>query len=272
VGERMKGKVVVVVGAGSIGEGWGNGKAASVLYAREGAKVFACDMNLKAAETTRDLIRAEGNVCQAYQCDATDVEQVEKMVAECVRQFGAIHVLHNNIGISEMGGPVELSEDVWDRVMNVNLKSFFFTCKHCLPVIEKNPRDEDGQRGAVVNIASIAGIRWSGVSYISYSTSKGALIPFTRSVALEYASRGIRANCVLPGLMNTPMVHQAHVVSSYAESPEAMRAKRDAQCPTGKMGDAWDTAHAALFLASNEAKYVNGTQIIVDGGLTAAFA
>jgi NAD(P)-dependent dehydrogenase (short-subunit alcohol dehydrogenase family) len=261
MGARLKDKVALVTGAGSVGPGWGNGKAAAVLFAREGAKVLAADIKLAAAEETRRIIEGEGGVCQAVACDVAKADQVAAMVHACLAAFGRIDVLHNNVGIVEVGGPVEASEESWDRVNDVNLKSMFLTCKHVLPQMER----QGG--GAIVNIASIAGIRWTGVPYVSYSTTKAAVIQFTRVVALQYARKGIRANSILPGLMNTPMVH-ASLVEAYGENTEAMVRKRDEQCPTGRMGDAWDVAYAALYLASDEAKYVTGTELVVDGGLT----
>ncbi|WP_322096714.1 SDR family oxidoreductase [Pelagibius sp.] len=263
---RLAGKVAMVVGAGSSGPGWGNGKAAAVLFAREGAKLFCIDINLGAAEETVAIIRGEGGEATAHQADVSDAAAVEAMVMRCLEVYGRIDVLENNVGILEVGGPVETSEAGWDRVMAVNLKSMFLTCKHVLPVMER----QGG--GVIVNIASIAGIRDTGVPYISYSTSKGAVVPFTRSVALQYARKGIRANAILPGLMNTPMIVEP-LKDAYAEGDvEEMVRRRDAQCPTGKMGDAWDVAYAALFLASEESKYVTGTELIVDGGITAKFA
>ena len=263
---RLAGKVAMVVGAGSSGPGWGNGKAAAVLFAREGAKLFCIDINLAAAEETAAIIRGEGGDATPHRADVSDAAAVEAMVARCLAVYGRIDVLENNVGILEVGGPVETSEAGWDRVMAVNLKSMFLTCKHVLPVMERRGG------GVIVNIASIAGIRDTGVPYISYSTSKGAVVPFTRSVALQYARKGIRANAILPGLLNTPMIVEP-LKDAYAEGDvEEMVRLRDAQCPTGKMGDAWDVAYAALFLASEESKYVTGTELIVDGGITAKFA
>jgi len=261
MGERLKNKVALVMGAGSIGPGWGNGKAAAVLFAREGAKVFACDINPMAVEETRRVVREEGGVCEAHVGDVSNAAQVAGMVDACVKAFGRIDVLHNNVGIVEVGGPVETSEASWDRVNDVNLKSMFLTCKYVLPHMERRGS------GAIVNIASIAGIRWTGVPYISYAATKAAAIQFTRVIALQYARKGIRANSILPGLMNTPMVHAA-LVGAYGQTADDMVAKRDQQCPMGRMGDAWDVAYAALFLASDEAKYITGTELVVDGGLT----
>jgi NAD(P)-dependent dehydrogenase (short-subunit alcohol dehydrogenase family) len=232
-----------------------------VLFAREGAKVLAADLRLAAALETKGIIEGEGGVCEAVACDVSKAKEVAAMVEACMKAFGRIDVLHNNVGIVEVGGPVETSEESWDRVNDVNLKSMFLTCKEALPHMERQGK------GAIVNIASISGIRWTGVPYVSYSATKAAVIHFTRVVALQYARAGIRANSILPGLMNTPMVH-ASLIGAYGANAEEMVRKRDAQCPMGRMGDAWDVAYAALFLASDEAKYITGTELIVDGGLT----
>jgi NAD(P)-dependent dehydrogenase (short-subunit alcohol dehydrogenase family) len=270
---RLSGKVALVTGAGSSGPGWGNGKAAAVLFAREGARIMAADVNEAAARETATLVQAEGGEAAAMACDVSRADQVQALVAETVRRFGRLDILHNNVGIAVTGGPVALAEAEWDRVSAVNLKSMFLTCKYALPVMDAQAPNAHGLRGAIVNIASIAGIRWTGVSYISYATTKGAVLPFTRSVALEYAKRGIRANCILPGLMDTPMVRGAAIAGAYAKGDiDEMVRLRNAQCPTGKMGDAWDVAHAALYLASDEAKYVTGAELVVDGGLTCRIA
>lgn len=260
---RLQDKVALVAGAGSIGPGWGNGKATAVVFAREGAKVLAADINLAAARETKAIVDGEGGVCEALACDVSQGDQVAAMVADCIARFGRLDILHNNVGIVELGGPVEASEEGWDRVTAVNLKSMFLTCKYAIPQMQRQGK------GAIVNIASIAGIRWLGVPYISYSATKAAIIQFTRSVALQHARDGIRANSILPGLMNTPMVH-ASIVEAYGNTADDMVKKRDAQCPMGHMGEAWDVAYAALFLASDEAKYITGTELVVDGGLTAA--
>ena len=262
MGDRLKDKIAVVTGAGSVGPGWGNGKAAAVLFAREGARVFAVDVNLGAAQETLAIVEREGGECTAYQTAVSRSEEIEGMVESCVATYGRVDILHNNVGIVEVGGCVETSEESWDRVMDVNLKSMFLTCKHILPHMEH----QGG--GAIVNISSIASIRWLGVPYISYSASKGAVNQLTQSIALQYAAKNIRANAILPGLMNTPMVATS-LAEFYAEGDvEKMVEVRDRTCPMGKMGDAWDVAYAALFLASDEAKYITGAQLVVDGGLT----
>ena len=200
--DRVKGKVAIVTGAGSVGPGWGNGKAAAVLYAREGAKVFLVDYNPDAASETKGIIEQEGGECTAFEADVTDSEAVERMAEACIESYGRIDILHNNVGIIEVGGPVEISEENWDRLMAVNVKGAFLTCKFCIPHMER----QGG--GAIVNISSIAGIRYTGYPSVSYNASKGAINQFTQNIAMQYAQKGIRANCVLPGLMNTPFITQ----------------------------------------------------------------
>lgn len=263
---RLQDKVALVTGAGSSGPGWGNGKAAAVLFAREGAKVFAVDINAEAAEETRALIEAEGGEATAHAADVSEAAQVAALVGRCRETYGRVDVLHNNVGIVAVGGPVETSEADWDRVHAVNLKSMFLTCKHVLPLMEA----QGG--GAIVNISSVAGIRWSGIPYIAYSSSKGAVLQFTRAVALQYAAKGIRANTILPGLMNTPMIVEPLKDAYAGGDVEKMIELRDAQCPMGHMGDAWDVARAALFLASDEARYITGAHLVVDGGLSCKFS
>ena len=260
--DRLKEKVALVSGAGSSGPGWGNGKATAVLFAREGARVLAADINLDAAVETKRIIEGEGGVCEAVAGNVSLAHNVAAMVDACIAAFGRIDVLHNNVGIVEVGGPVETTEDSWDRVNDVNLKSMFLTCRQVLPHMTRQGK------GAIVNIASVSGIRWLGVPYISYAATKAAVIQFTRVIALQYARSGIRANSILPGMMDTPMVHAACVIAAYGGSAEEMVRRRDEQCPMGRMGDAWDVAYAALFLASDEAKYITGTELVVDGGLT----
>lgn len=263
---RLDGKAAIVTGAGSIGPGWGNGKATAALFAREGARVLCADINAAAAEETAAIIREEGGEAVALACDVSDSAQVKAMVEACRDAFGGLDVLHNNVGILGMGGPVEHSEEDWDRVYDVNVKSMFLTCKHALPVMEA------GGKGAIVNIASISGITWLGVPYLSYSTTKAAVIQLTRMVAYQYAPKQIRCNAILPGLMKTPMVEKG-LAEFYADGDvDEMIRIRDAQCPMGHMGDAWDVAYAALFLASDEAKYVTGAALVVDGGVTLASA
>jgi NAD(P)-dependent dehydrogenase (short-subunit alcohol dehydrogenase family) len=261
MGDRLKGKVAIVTGAGSIGPGVGNGKASAIVYAREGARVMLVDLNLKAAEETKRLIDKEGGDCIVFKADVTKASDCQAMVDQCIQTFGRIDILHNNVGIVEPGGPVEVSEESWDRVMNVNLKSIFLTCKYVLPHMEKQ------KYGSIVNISSIAGIIVPYPS-VSYTASKAGVIALTRDIAIQYAKKGIRANSILPGLLNTPMV-VASLTQSYGGDAAEMIKRRDAKCPTGKQGEAWDVAYAALFLASDEAKYITATTLVVDGGITA---
>lgn len=259
--DRLKGKVAMVVGAGSIGPGWGNGKATAVTFAREGAQVFCVDRNGAAAEETAKIITGEGGKATAFTADVSRSAAIDAMVAACLKAYGRIDVLDNNVGIAEMGSVVDVTEESWDRVFSVNLKSAYFAMKHVIPVMMK----QGG--GSIINISSIASIRHMG---ISYGTSKAAMNQMTRTTAIEFARHHVRVNAILPGLMKTPMVeHSAGLAASYANGDvEAMWRARDAQVPMGHMGDAFDVAHAALFLASDESKYVTGIELVVDGGIT----
>ena len=262
MGNRLNDKVAIVTGAGSAGPGWGTGKAVAVLFAREGAKVLAVDIDPGAAEDTRRVIAEEGGTCVTFRADVSEDADVKAMVERCVGTFGRVDVLHNNVGILEVGGAVETTEESWDRVNAVNLKSMFLTCRHVLPLMV----DQGG--GAIVNISSIAGIRYLGVPYIAYAATKAAVIQFTKSVALEYADRNVRANVILPGHVDTPMA-RASLAEAYAGGDvEKMIEVRNAQCPMKRMGDAWDVARAALFLASDEARFITGAELVVDGGLS----
>lgn len=265
---RLADKVALVVGAGSIGPGWGNGKAAAVLFAREGARVVCADINEAAAEETRSIIESEGGNAISVKCDVTKSTEVEAMVARAVDAYGTINILDNNVGIAEVGGVVELPEDEWDRVNAINLKSVFLAMKYVIPVMQK------AGGGSIVNISSIASIRYTGVPYATYYATKAAVNHLTRTTAVQYAREHIRVNAVLPGLMKTPMVEKAAgLAEAYAEGDvEEMWRVRDAQVPMGHMGDAWDVAHAALFLASDEAKYVTGIEMVVDGGITLKYS
>ncbi len=257
------GRTAIVVGAGSSAPGWGIGKATAVLYARAGASVLACDLDAAAAEETARLIRSEGGVAEAFVADIGDSTQVEALVDACIDRFGAVDVLQNNAGVVTLGGVAELTESKWDTTHAINARGFFLTIKHVLPHMLR----QGG--GAIVNVSSVASIRWTGLSYVAYATSKAAVNQLTQSVALEYAAHGIRCNAVLPGLIDTPLLQTA-LAAAYEGDLEAARAERDARCPTGKTGDAWDVANASLYLASDESSYVNGHLLVVDGGLTCA--
>ena len=260
---RLDGKVALVTGCGTAGEGWGNGKATAVLLARQGAHVYGCDLDLLAAQATRDLIRNEGGVAEVQASDVTRAADVQKLVADCVAQFGRVDILINNVGRSEPGDPVTMTEDVWDEQMAVNLKSAFLMCKHVIPLMEQ----QGG--GSIVNISSIAGLRYVGKPQVAYAASKAALMQMTQTTAVIYAPKMIRLNSVVPGLMFTPLV--SRLANKYAQGDfEGFVATRHKQVPMGHMGDAWDVAHAVLFLAADESKYITGQQIVVDGGIVGA--
>ncbi|TBN38333.1 SDR family oxidoreductase [Paracoccus subflavus] len=261
MGDRLKDKVVFVTGAGSVGPGWGNGKAAAVQFAREGARVFALDINREAAEETAEIIRSEGGTVEADVCDVSQADAVKASVARAMEAFGRIDVLHNNVGIIDPGGPEDLTEEQWDRLMAINVKSLYLTCREVLPIMTAQGK------GSIINISSIASTHSLGYSCISYSASKGAVNAFTRDIALNYAPKGIRCNTILPGLMNTPLIHKGNVTGVYG-STEAMVAARDALVPLGHMGDGWDVAHAAVFLASDESRFITGIELVLDGGIT----
>lgn len=263
---RLAGRAALVLGAGSAAPGWGNGKAIAALFAREGARVFAVDRNLAAAEETVAIIRSEGGAAAAHAADVTRGEAVAGAVAACLAAYDGLDVLVNNVGGSAPGGPVEMDEAVWDRQMDTNLRYVYLACKHALPEMERRGG------GAVVNIASIAGLRHIGHDLAAYAASKAGLIQFTRVTAVSYAARGVRLNTVVPGLMHTPLVEHRLAGERGGGDAEALVAARRRQPPMRRMGDAWDVAHAALFLACDESKYVTGTEIVVDGGLMATSA
>jgi len=258
---RLQGKAALVFGAGSVAKGTGNGKATAIAFAREGARVFAVDINPDAARETADEIEREGGVCTVGVADVTVDASVKAAVDACVERFGRIDILHNNVGMAYLGGPVEMTEADWDRSIDLNLKSLFLTCKHVLPVMEA----QGG--GSIINISSIASLRWLGTAYISYSAAKAGVNQFTQAIALQYARKGIRANAILPGMMDTPTARVA-LNATFDSEAELVRTRNEA-CPTGRMGDAWDIAWASVFLASDEAKYITGVALPVDGGMTA---
>jgi NAD(P)-dependent dehydrogenase (short-subunit alcohol dehydrogenase family) len=260
---RLDGKVAIVTGAGSIGSGWGNGKACAVLYARQGARVLLVDRSPDAVEETRRLIASEGGTCDAVVADVSTAEGVDHYVGACVERFGGVDVLHNNVGIGVVGALVDAEEKHWDLVFRVNVKSMFLACRRVVPIMEGRGG------GSIVNISSVASLRWTGVPYASYAASKAAVNQLTQSVALEHAARGIRCNVVVVGYMDTPTVYAGQAADGDDEARRRLAEERAAACPMGHMGDAWDVAHASLFLASDESRYVTGSQLVVDGGLSA---
>jgi NAD(P)-dependent dehydrogenase (short-subunit alcohol dehydrogenase family) len=259
---RLEGKVAIVTGAGCIGPGWGNGRAVAVRFAQEGARIFAVDRHAEAMTETLALIEAEGGEVQSHVCDVTSDADVASMVAACLERFGRVDVLVNNVGGSAKGGVVEMSESVWDQQLDLNLKSVFLTCKHTMPAMLA----QGG--GSIVNTASASGVRWTGAAQIAYSCAKAAVLQFSRAAAVEYAGRGIRVNTVVPGQLHTPLVDSRLAGQRAGGDLQALLAQRQARIPLGFMGDGRDTANAALFLASDEARFVTGADIVVDGGMT----
>jgi NAD(P)-dependent dehydrogenase (short-subunit alcohol dehydrogenase family) len=259
---RLEGKVAIIVGAGSSpGETMGNGRATAIVFAREGAAVLLVDRDGDSAEETKRLIEAEQGVSSVCVADVVRAEDCRRMAEQCVETYGRIDILHNNVGIGILGGPVELSEAEWDRVVDTNLKAIFLTCKYVLPHLERQ------KGGAIINISSMAAVRFAPYPMLSYSASKAGVNALTRSIAMQYAARGIRVNAIMPGLIRTPMAIEGIVSALGIDKQELIR-MRDAAVPMQHMGEAWDVAYAALFLASDEAKYVTGVVLPVDGGLS----
>ena len=258
-GRSLSDRVALVLGAGAARSGWGIGQATAAALADAGAIVVATDIREDALFETKRMINNRGGRCEAVVADATLGVDTARVVDTCLQRFGRIDVLHNNIGVVHLGGPVEMSEETWLKSMQLNVGSAFLSCKHVLPVMERQGL------GVITTISSIAGLRWVGVGMIGYSTFKGALIAFTQSIALQYGRKGIRANVIVPGRMDTPMM-RASFESTYPDEAALVAAKAEI-CPTGVLGDAWDVAHAAVFLASDEAKYITGAVLPVDGGV-----
>jgi NAD(P)-dependent dehydrogenase (short-subunit alcohol dehydrogenase family) len=259
---RFTGKVAIVTGAGSVGPGWGNGRAIAVGLAREGAIVIGVDRSPESMAETTERIAADGGRFETVTLDVTDGAAIARLVADVAARHGRIDVLVNNVGGSAPGGPVEMAEEVWDLQIDVNLKSVFLTLKHVLPVMER----QGG--GAVVNLASTSGIRWTGAAQIAYAASKAGVTQLSRVVAVQYAAKGIRGNTVVPGQMYTPMVEARLAGQRAGGDVEALVKQRVARIPMGFAGDGRDTANAVLFLASDEARFVTGTELVVDGGMS----
>ncbi len=263
---RLAGEVALVTGAGSVGPGWGNGRAAAVLFARQGARVVAVDRDAAAADETARLIAEEQGQVLVLEADVTDLKSVIAMSESAMRRFGRVDVLLNNVGGSIPGGPEEMSVEDFRGQIDINLTSVFITTKVLLPAMAK----QGG--GAVVNVGSIGGLRHLGHDHVGYSAGKSALVQFTRQLAVRYAPDNIRCNTVIPGMIDTPLLE--HRVSRQKGRGDLTTLRNEAKTrvPLGRRGDAWDVAYAALFLASDEAKYVTGTEILVDGGLMARSA
>ena len=249
--DRLKGKVAIVTGAGSRGPGLGNGKAAAILFAREGASVLCVDVKPENAEETAKLIAREGNEAAVFAADVTRKADCEAMVRAALDRWGAVDILHNNVGMEARKTLFEVTEDEWDRAMSVDLKSMLLATQAAAkPMVERG-------RGAIICVSSVAALR--GATLTAYAAAKAGVLGFVRSCAAQLGPKGVRVNAIAPGLVWTPMVESF--------GPEARERRRKAS-PLGTEGEGWDVGWAAVYLASDEARWVTGQTLVVDGGLT----
>ena len=254
---RLEGKIAVITGAGSSGPGLGTGKAASILFAREGAKVLLVDRNPQAAEETLATIREEGGEASIIGADVTLAVDCQAIADAAVERYGALHILFNNVGITGPGSPTDVEESVWDNVLDVNLKSMMLTTKYAVPKMM------DAGGGSIINMSSIAGVRaGSGAASVPYSASKAGVIGMSETMAVHLGRDNVRVNVIAPGHIYTPMVG--------GTMEPVTRERRRKAGPLGVEGNAWDIAYAALFLASDESRWVSGVVLPVDAGLLAA--
>ena len=259
---RLKDRIAIVVGAGqSPGEGMGNGRATALTFAREGAKVLCVDHNLASAQETADMISGKQGTAVAFNADVTKNAEIQAMVAEAHGRWGRVDILHNNVGVSLAGGDAELekiTEEAFDRCVAINLKSCILAAKHVVPIMRAQ------KSGVIINISSMAVI--TTYPYVAYKATKAAMVSFTEQLAYQNAQHGIRANVILPGLMNTPMAVDTRA-REFGKTRAEVEAERDSKVPLRrKMGTGWDVANAALFLASDEASFITGVTLPVDGG------
>jgi NAD(P)-dependent dehydrogenase (short-subunit alcohol dehydrogenase family) len=263
--KRLENKIAIVVGAGQgPGTGMGNGRATAIRFAQEGAKVFCVDKDLKSAEDTVAMAKQEakdGGDAAAHEADVTREASMKAMLDACKAKWGRIDVLHYNVGFSIAGGdavPTDITEEAFDRVMTVNLRGMVMAVKHALPIMRAQ------KDGVILGISSLAA--WENYPYVAYKASKAAMVTFCQQVAIQNAQYGVRCNVILPGLMDTPMAVDTRA-RAMGKTRDEVAAMRDARVPLRKkMGTAWDVANAALYLASNEAGFVTGVQLPVDGG------
>lgn len=262
---RLAGKIALVAGAGSSGPGWSIGKASCVTLARQGAAIVALDADLAAAEDAAHEVEQAGGSALPVQADVADPAAMQAALDAALRRYGRIDVLQANAGIGKVGGPEDITLQEWDRIQQVNVTSLLIATRLLAPLM----RDQGG--GAIVTVSSVAGIRYTGYPHLAYSVSKAAVIHFARMAAQQYAADRIRVNTVIPGLIDTPRVAR-NVARMFDADARAASAARDRQVPMGRMGTPWEVANAVAFLASDEASYITGTELIVDGGLTGKYA
>ncbi|KAG0774373.1 hypothetical protein G6F22_014114 [Rhizopus arrhizus] len=258
--------IALVAGAGTSAAGWSIGRASCVTLARQGAAIVALDANLAAAEDAAHEVALAGGSALAVQADVADPDAMQAAVDAALRRYGRIDILQANAGIGKVGGPEEISLEDWDRIQQVNVTSLLIATRLLAPLMRK----QGG--GAIVTVSSIAGIRYTGYPHLAYSVSKAAVIHFARMAAQQYAADGIRVNTVIPGLIDTPRVAQNVARMFDPDDLQAALAARDKQVPMGRMGTPWEVAKAVAFLASDDASYITGTELLVDGGLTGKYA
>lgn len=261
----LGGRVVFVAGAGSAGPGFSIGRASSITYAQLGASVCVADRDAASAEETTAIIRAQGGVAETFVGDVAEAADVERIFAAARARFGPIDVLHHNVGIGKTGGPMETSSEDFERIHAVNVVSLLLACQQVLPDMTTRGR------GVITAISSVASMRYIGYPHLAYSVTKAAVTHFSRLLAQQYAGQGVRANTVVPGLIDTPRIALTVAKMFSADSLDDARATRDRQVPLGRMGSAWEVAHACAFLASDAASYITGTELVVDGGLTGKY-
>ncbi|KAJ0342072.1 hypothetical protein COL922a_001461 [Colletotrichum nupharicola] len=262
----LRGKVALVIGLGQTGsEGWGIGAACAVTFAKQGAVVFGGNRTIESTVKTKKAIEEIGGVCDVVATDATSSESVKALVDACLAKHGRIDILLANVGQSQPGCPATMPEETWDSQIEINLKTVYLACHHVLPMME---RQETG--GSVVCISSIAGLRYIGKPQVAYNTTKAAIMQFVKATAVIYAPKKVRLNTVVPGLMETPYTKSLASRFPMEGGYEAFKKMRDEQVPMGRMGDAWDVANTTAFLVSDEARYITGQKIVVDGGTTSS--
>ncbi len=260
---RLEGKTAIIIGAGQgPGEGLGNGRATTLRFAQEGARTMAVDRIVSSAEETAEMVRKAGGECFAFEADVTKEATLAAAIAKAQKQWGHIDIMHYNVGVGMGAGDaplLDITEGVFDRITAINLRGAVMACKHVVPVMRRQ------RSGAIIMVSSVS--VYEMYPNVTYKTTKAAMIAFTKQVAIQNAEYGIRANVILPGLMDTPMAVDTRARVT-GESRAAIAAARDARVPLlHKQGTAWDVANAALFLASDEAKYITGVELLVDGGL-----
>ena len=261
----LTGRVIFVSGGGSAGPGWSIGRASCVTYARLGAKVCVVDRDPASAEETTRLILEEGGIAKTFVGDVSEQDQVKRLFNEARQQLGPIDVLHHNVGIGKVGGPMETSTEDFDRIHKVNVASLLLAAHEVLPEMVSRGK------GNIIAISSVAGMRYLGYPHLAYSVTKAANTQFIRMIAQQYADKGIRANTVVPGLIDTPRIANTVAKMFSKNGLDEARVARDRQVPMGRSGTAWEVAHACAFLVSDAASYITGTELVVDGGITGKY-